>query len=168
MTRRGTQGERKETVMSGPMDVIIREMKMEDYDQVYALWTEIKGFGIRTVDDSREGVERFLRRNPTTSVVAVQNGRIIGNILCGHDGRTGCFYHVCVEASYRKHGVGYRMVRAAMEALHREGVSKISLIAFKQNQVGNAFWKGIGWTEREDINSYEFVLNEKNITNFVK
>ena len=74
--------------MAGTMDIIIREMKMEDYDQVYALWTEIKGFGIRTVDDSREGVERFLRRNPTTSVVAVQNGRVIGNILCGHDGRT--------------------------------------------------------------------------------
>ena len=154
--------------MAGTMDIIIREMKMEDYDQVYALWTEIKGFGIRTVDDSREGVERFLRRNPTTSVVAVQNGRVIGNILCGHDGRPGCFYHVCVEASYRKHGIGYRMVRAAMEALHKEGVSKITLIAFKRNQVGNAFWKGIGWTEREDINSYEFILNEKNITNFVK
>ena len=154
--------------MAGTMDIIIREMKMEDYDQVYALWTEIKGFGIRTVDDSREGVERFLRRNPTTSVVAVQNGRVIGYILCGHDGRTGCFYHVCVEASYRKHGIGYCMVRAAMEALHKEGVSKITLIAFKRNQVGNAFWKGIGWTEREDINSYEFILNEKNITNFVK
>ena len=59
--------------MAGTMDIIIREMKMEDYYQLYALWTEIKGFGIRTVDDSREGVERFLRRNPTTSVVAVQN-----------------------------------------------------------------------------------------------
>ena len=68
--------------MAGTMDVIIREMTIEDYGQVYELWTEIKGFGIRTVDDSREGVERFLRRNPTTSVVAVQNGRIIGNILC--------------------------------------------------------------------------------------
>ena len=67
--------------MAGTMDVLIREMKMEDYDQVYALWKEIKGFGIRTVDDSREGVERFLKRNPTTSVVAVQNGRVIGNIL---------------------------------------------------------------------------------------
>ena len=154
--------------MAGTMDVMIREMRMEDYDQVYALWNEIKGFGIRTVDDSREGVERFLKRNPTTSVVAVQNGRVIGNILCGHDGRTGCFYHVCVEASYRKHGIGYRMVRAAMEALHREGVSKISLIAFKENQVGNAFWQGIGWTERQDINSYEFGLNEENITRFVR
>ena len=60
------------------------------------------------------------------------------------------------------------MVRTAMEALQREGVSKISLIAFKNNEVGNAFWQGIGWTEREDVNSYEFILNEENITRFVR
>ena len=117
------------------MDILIREMTIADYDKVYGLWTEIKGFGIRSIDDSREGVERFLGRNPTTSVVAVQNGHIIGNILCGHDGRTGCFYHVCVAPGYRKHGIGYRMVRFAMEALQKEGVSKISLIAFKGNEV---------------------------------
>ena len=154
--------------MAGTMDVIIREMTIEDYGQVYELWTEIKGFGIRTVDDSREGVERFLRRNPTTSVVAVQNGRIIGNILCGHDGRTGCFYHVCVEDGYRHHGIGYKMVRAAIKAMQKEGVSKISLVAFKDNHIGNAFWQGIGWTEREDFNSYEFILNEENIIRYVK
>ena len=154
--------------MSGTMDILIREMTMEDYGQVYDLWTEIKGFGIRSLDDSKEGVERFLKRNPATSVVAVQNGHVVGNILCGHDGRTGCSYHVCVAPGYRKHGIGYRMVRAAMEALQTEGVSKISLIAFKSNDVGNAFWKGIGWREREDVNSYEFILNEENITRFVR
>lgn len=153
--------------MSGTMDILVREMTMEDYDQVYRLWTEIKGFGIRSIDDSREGVARFLKRNPTSSVVAVQNGRIVGNLLCGHDGRTGCFYHVCVEPSYRKHGIGYRMVRSAIQALQQEGVSKISLVAFKSNDIGNAFWKGIGWTNREDFNSYEFILNEENITKFV-
>lgn len=154
--------------MTGTMDILIREMTVRDYDQVYKLWTEIKGFGLRTVDDSREGVERFLRRNPTTSVVAEQNGHILGNILCGHDGRTGCFYHVCVEPGSRHHGIGCRMVRAAMEALQKEGVSKISLIAFKSNGVGNAFWRGIGWTGRTDINSYEFILNEENITSFIR
>ena len=148
--------------------MIIRTMTIDDYDQVWHLWSEIKGFGIRSIDDSWDGVERFLRRNPTTSVVAVQNGHIIGNILCGHDGRTGCFYHVCVAPGYRKHGIGYRMVRFAMEALQKEGVSKISLIAFKENEVGNAFWQGIGWREREDVNTYEFILNEENITRFVR
>ena len=77
--------------MAGTMDILVREMTMEDYDQVYKLWTKISGFRIRSIDDSREGVERFLKRNPTTSVVAVQNGHIVGNILCGQDGRTGCF-----------------------------------------------------------------------------
>ena len=154
--------------MAGTMDVMIRAMTMDDYDQVYQLWTHITGFGIRSIDDSREGVERFLKRNPTSSVVAVQNGRVVGNILCGHDGRTGCFYHVCVDPAYRKHGVGYRMVREAIQVLEREGVSKVSLIAFKDNAIGNAFWQGIGWTEREDVNSYEFILNEENITRFVR
>ena len=62
---------------------MIRVMKMEDYDQVYALWSRIHGFGLRSVDDSREGIRRFLERNPTTSVVAEEDGRIVGAILCG-------------------------------------------------------------------------------------
>ena len=80
---------------------MIRIMTIEDYDGVRALWMKIKGFGIRSIDDSREGVERFIKRNPTTSVVAVEDGKIVGSILCGHDGRRGCFYHVCVDADYR-------------------------------------------------------------------
>ena len=61
----------------------IRVMTLEDYDEVYALWMGIHGFGIRSIDDSKEGVERFLKRNPTTSMVAVADGKIVGAILCG-------------------------------------------------------------------------------------
>lgn len=154
--------------MAGTMSINIRVMTPEDYDKVYQLWLSITGFGIRSVDDSREGVARFLKRNPTTSVVAEQNGRIVGSIMCGHDGRTGCFYHVCVARDYRKHGVGYRMVRFAVRALIEEGVSKVTLIAFKENQVGNVFWQSLGWTQREDVNYYDLILNEENITNFVR
>ena len=76
---------------------IVRAMTIEDYEGLYALWMTIKGFGIRSIDDSREGVDQFLRRNPSTSVVAVsESGEIVGGILCGHDGRRGCLYHVCV------------------------------------------------------------------------
>lgn len=72
-------------------------MEIADYQKVYKLWMQIEGFGLRTIDDSKEGISRFLERNPYTSVVAEEDGNIIGSILCGHDGRTGCFYHVCVE-----------------------------------------------------------------------
>ena len=52
----------------------IRVMKIGDYEQIYHLWTTISGFGIRSLDDSKEGVERFLKRNPDTSVVANMEG----------------------------------------------------------------------------------------------
>lgn len=144
----------------------IRRMEPGDYDRIYALWKTIKGFGIRSIDDSREGVERFLKRNPTTSVVAEAQGEIVGAILCGHDGRRGCFYHVCVKEEYRKHGIGKRMAKAAMEALREEHISKVNLIAFRSNEVGNRFWQRMGWTYREDLNYYDFTLNEENITTF--
>ena len=113
--------------------VTVRSMQIEDYDRVYALWMTIHGFSIRTIDDSREGVERFLKRNPGISVVA---------------------------------GIGRAMVVHCMNALQQEGINKVSLIAFTKNDIGNAFWKQIGWTKREDLNYYDFVLNQKNIENF--
>lgn len=145
---------------------MVRIMTIEDYEGVYALWKKIKGFGIRSIDDSKEGVARFLKRNPTTSVVAEKDGRIVGSILCGHDGRRGCLYHVCVDEDYRRHGIGKRMVVSAMKALKEEKINKVSLIAFTENDIGNAFWNTIGWTERLDLNYYDFTLNEENITAF--
>ena len=147
---------------------MVRVMRVEDYDQIYKLWSQIKGFGIRSIDDSREGIERFLKRNPTTSVVSEEDGKIVGAILCGHDGRRGCFYHVCVDEAYRMRGIGKAMVVFAMEALKEEKINKVSLIAFTKNDMGNAFWNEIGWTKREDLNYYDFTLNEENITAFIQ
>lgn len=145
---------------------MIRIMTMDDYDQVYALWKKIHGFGLRSIDDSREGIERFIKRNPATSIVAEEDGKIVGSILCGHDGRRGCFYHVCVDENYRMRGIGTTMVVTAMEALKKEKISKVTLIAFAQNDIGNKFWNKIGWTRRLDLNYYDFVLNTENITAF--
>ena len=138
-------------------------MQEADYDQVKELWMSIKGFSIRSVDDSREGVVKFLRRNPTTSVIARADGKVVGSILCGHDGRRAGLYHVCVREEYRKHGIGKRMVEFCLQALKEEGLSKVSLVAFTNNDLGNAFWTSMGWTKREDLNQYDYTLNEDNI-----
>ena len=151
------------------MDYTVRSMKIEDYEGVRALWMTIHGFAIRSIDDSKEGVRRFLDRNPGTSVVAESaDGEIVGAILCGHDGRRGCLYHVCVREDFRRNGIGKEMVVFCMNALKAEKINKVSLIAFTKNDVGNAFWNCIGWTRRLDLNYYDFTLNEENITAFNK
>ena len=137
------------------METVIRSMTIEDYPAVKALWRSIRGFGIRSIDDSEEGVRRFLNRNPGISVVAEQDCELVGAI------------HVCVREKNRMQGIGKAMVVFCMEALKKEQINKVSLIAFTKNDVGNAFWKQIGWTKREDLNYYDFVLNEENITAFI-
>ena len=91
----------------------------------------------------RESLD-FLKRNPTTSVVAVEDGKIVGAILCGHDGRRGCLYHVCVDEHYRKCGIGKSMVVACMRALQAEHINKVSIIAFKVNEAGKPLLEGRG------------------------
>ena len=147
-------------------DVKIRSMVIGDYEQIRSLWNTIHGFAIRSIDDSQEGVRRFIERNPGISVVATLEDQVIGAILCGHDGRRGCLYHVCVHPDHRLQGIGRQMVVFCMQKLKAEKINKVSLIAFTKNDIGNAFWKEIGWTKREDLNYYDFTLNEDNIVRF--
>lgn len=145
---------------------MIRNMQITDYQQLYELWQRIHGLGIRSVDDSREGITRFIKRNPTTSFVAEKDGTVIGSLLCGHDGRQGYFYHVCVDEAYRRYGYATGMAERALEALKQEGISKVNLMAFVKNEIGNQFWREKGWTMRDDLNVYEYNLNEKNVVVF--
>lgn len=140
------------------MTAIIRTMTLSDYDSVYQLWHSTPGMGLNTIDDSREGIEKYLKRNPTTSFVAEQDGRIVGVIMAGHDGRRGYIYHTAVLPEYRGHGIAAQLVGHAMAALDKEGISKAALVAFKSNDIGNGFWEHIGFTEREDL-----VYRNKNI-----
>ena len=129
----------------------IRAMLPSDYDLVYALWMSCKNMGFNNVDDSREGIARFLKRNPATSFVAEENGVIDGVILSGHDGRRGYIYHLSVRESRRREGIGARLANACLEALKSEGISKAALLVFCRNEAGNAFWERQGFIRREDV-----------------
>ena len=129
--------------------VKVRVMTPDDWDGVAAVWENHEG--TNPVDDSPEGFAKYLRRNPTTSFVAEDDGRIIGTILAGHDGRRGIFHHVSVLSEYQKQGVGKMLVDSAAEALRKEGINKVLLVVFKHNENGNAFWEHMGFTVREDL-----------------
>ena len=136
----------------------IRVMEIGDYDAVYDMWIHTPGMGLNTTDDSRGGVEKFLRRNPHTCFEAEADRRIAGVILSGHDGRRGYIYHTAVRPEYRRQGIARALVEHAMQALEKEGIQKTALVVFARNEAGNAFWEKLGFTGRDDL-----VYRNKNI-----
>ena len=141
----------------------IRVMTISDYDGVYHLWLNTPGMGLNATDDSKEGIEKFLKRNPTTNFVAEYNGEIVGVIMAGHDGRRGYIYHTAILPFYRHKGLAKQLVDCAISALDKEGIHKVALVAFKKNDIGNGFWEHIGFIEREDL-----VYRNKNIHALVR
>ncbi len=130
---------------------MIRKLTIDDYDKMYALWLSCKGMGLNDTDDSREGIRRFLDRNPDTCFGAYEADMLIGVILAGNDGRRGFIYHTAVSPKHRGKGVGTALVNAALEALGRLGITKTALVVFGKNEVGNAFWEKQGFTVRNDL-----------------
>lgn len=141
----------------------IRKMTIVDYNDVYLLWSDTDGMGLRSLDDSEAGIARFLIRNPETCFVAETDGKIIGVILCGHDGRRGYIYHTAVCETRRGQGIGKSLVQAAKQALLAQGINKVALVAFRSNDTGNAFWQALGFDERHDLIYRNQSLNDKNI-----
>lgn len=129
----------------------IRKMLIADYGSVYALWMSCVGMGLNNLDDSKEGIEKFLKRNPDTCLVAEDDNRIVGVIMVGNDGRRGYIYHTAVHPQYRNRGIAKQLVENALYELAQQGINKVALVVFDRNEVGNGFWESQGFTVRNDL-----------------
>ena len=146
------------------MAILLRNVTIEDYDLIYNLWisTEQSKRALNPVDDSREGIEKYLKRNPNTCFLAfdeLEPDKIAGVILTGHDGRRAIIHHLCVHPDHRRKGIADMLVKAAEEALQKEGINKIFGLVFKDNDIANAFWESEGYSLRTNLNYRNKSLN---------
>lgn len=129
----------------------IRKMTIADYDKVYALWMSCVGMGLNSLDDSKDGISKFLERNPETCFVALIDEKVVGVIMVGTDGRRAYIYHTAVHPDFRRQGIAKALVDTALSAVERLGIGKVALIVFSRNKAGNEFWESMGFTKRDDI-----------------
>ena len=141
----------------------IRTMTIDDYDRIYVLWMSCRNMGFNNLDDSREGINKFLTRNPGTSFVAEAEDRLIGTVLAGHDGRRGYIYHMAVAEDFRRQGIAAKLLERSLAALKEEGIHKAALLVFNRNEAGNGFWESQGFSSREDV-----TYRNKTLTEFVR
>lgn len=140
---------------------MIRVMTINDYEQMIELWKRIEGMGLRHLDDSFEGIERYLKRNTSTSFVFEEED-IVGTILAGHDGRRGFIYHLAVDERHRNKGIGRELVNAAITGLKEESIYKVALVVFDKNVIGNDFWENLGFERRDDLTYRNISLSDEN------
>ena len=145
------------------MEYAIRLVTIEDYDAIFKLWnsTEQSRRALNPIDDSREGISKYLKRNPDTCFAAIADEKIVGVILAGHDGRRGIIHHLCVHPDYRRMGIAGRLVANAEEALHKEGIQKIFGLVFKDNDPANSFWESQGYALRTNLNYRNKSMNAR-------
>lgn len=143
---------------------MIRRMTITDYEGIFALWKNTEGMGLRSLDDSVQGISAFLKRNPTTNFVALDNDEIIGAILCGHDGRRGYIYHTVVKENCRRRGIATELIESAVSALQKEGITRVCLNVMETNVIGKSFWESRGWEKKDFLGFYSKSITDKENT----
>lgn len=128
----------------------IDELRLEDYEDAYRLWEGAEGIGLSSAD-SREAIGSYLARNPGLSSAAREDGRLVGAVLAGHDGRRGFLHHLVVAADQRGRGTGRALVERSLARLAAAGMAKCHIFLMKENDRGRGFWLATGWQERSDI-----------------
>ena len=133
----------------------LRKMTIDDYDDIIAMFRATPGITVREVD-SKDATRRYLERNPGLSFVAMVNERVVGCVMCGHDGRRGYLQHLVVKPEHRRHGIGKALVTACINSLKQIGIYKTHLFILKSNSLADAFWASNGWILRDEINLYSY------------
>lgn len=142
--------------------MIIEKMKIDDYDEIHQIWSNTNGITLRAIDDSKEGIERFIKRNPNNSFICRINGNITGGILCGHDGRKGFIYHTVVKEDYRDRGIGKKLIENVIKSLKEDNITKIGVLVNSDNISGNNFWESFGFEYYNDLKYRILPLDELN------
>lgn len=140
---------------------MIKKMTIDDYEKFFEMWQSTPNMGLRSLDDSKEGISFFLKRNPNTNFVAYDDNKLIGAILSGHDGRRGYIYHTVVLPEYRRQGIATNLVDMAVKALQEEGITRVCLNVMETNEQGKKFWIDRGWEKKDFLGFYSKSITDK-------
>ena len=130
--------------------VTIRPMTIEDYDEVFAMWQITTKRALSSADEKSQ-IERYLKRNEGLSQVAVIDGKIVGTVLAGHDGRRGFLHHMAVLPEFRRRRIGHALAETAIAKITAEGIEKTHIFCYQNNETGQKFWSDFGYEKRDDV-----------------
>ena len=132
------------------MDIELREFNLMDFDKIITLWRNCEGIGLSAADEP-ERIRMYLERNPGCSFTAWDGADLVGAVLCGHDGRRGYLHHLAVDQAYRRRGIGKMLMKKCLDAIQAQGIDKVHIFVYRDNEKAARFWQRNGWYKRDDL-----------------
>ena len=125
----------------------------QDYPAARFLWENAgSGIHVRRSDEPEE-IQKKLLRDPDLFLVAEINGRLVGTVIGGFDGRRGLIYHLAVEAAFRQ-CIGSLLMDEVEQRLRVKGCLKCYLMVAADNQDAMRFYKARKWERMDTIYTY--------------
>lgn len=137
--------------MPEPDEILIREMKISDYDDVIRLWDEAKLHYRPLGRDTKNRIQAELELHETEYIVAEHNGRIIGSVLGTHDGRKGWINRLAVLPEYRRQHIGEKLVNEVETRLTKKGIDITACLIESWNEISMGVFEKLGYTSHRDI-----------------
>ena len=142
------------------MNIVIRQMSIQDYNDVLALWRSSKGVVVSDAD-SRDSIERYLNRNASLSLVAYDGKVLVAAVLCGHDGRRGFIYHLAVRKEYQRKGIGRQLVEQCLKGLSLANIDTCHIFILDDNKEALVFWEKMQWHKLQWMNKSLIIMSSR-------
>jgi ribosomal protein S18 acetylase RimI-like enzyme len=142
------------------MSYTLRTFAPSDIPEAMTMWSSAPGVELDE-SDSPDRILSFLQSNGGLSFVSVDgHGHLAGTILCSHDTRRGYIYHLAVDESCRRAGIGGQLVGASLDALSKQGIHKCHIHVMRSNPFAESFWGARGWMLGDDIYTFSSLTRE--------
>lgn len=136
------------------MNVIIREMCIEDYDELVALWERAKLSYKPFGRDRKDRINRELEQPQSLFLVAEVDGKIVGSVLGTHDGRKGWINRVSVDPQFRRQGIAKKLITMIEKYFGSSGIDIIACLIEDSNTLSSEIFQRLGYIPHHDITYY--------------
>lgn len=103
-----------------------------------------------TTTDDLGSLEVFFQRSPHLTLVAVDEGAVVGTLLAAWDGWRGGYHRLAVVPWCRRRGIARALVHEGEDRLAALGARRVALFTVPGDPGAVEFWEALGYRANPD------------------
>lgn len=131
--------------------MIIRNLEIEEYEDMIGLWQE-SGLPYKPKGrDSKNNVSKQMARNPDLFLGAFDDNELVGCVIGSFDERKGWINRLAVRPDRRRKGIAKQLTGRIEERLRERGARIICVLVEEPNEASFRFFEKQGYIVNRSI-----------------